>query len=217
MPPEIEAPRFVELDASRRAAIAEIAEAAFRGNPFYERAVGLDERSFAVYWDEFFQFVLRDPAATAFALELDGAIVAAVAVSVDGFPSMGPSARFLTRLLVRLGPIRWMRYVRFASAYERAMQRPAAEHRLEARGLWLFVEPGTRSIGIGARLVRQTIEVLRQRGKILITGFVDAGNRPLLAFYRRIGFQVQPVFRFAGMDAARIERWLTPAEVRRAC
>ena len=213
MPPEASDHCFVELDASRRAAVAQIAEAAFRGNPFYERALGLDERSFAVYWEEFFQFVLRDPAATAFALEMDGTIVAAVAISVDGFPSRRATARFLVRLFVRLGPMRWLRYVRFGSAYEKAMRRPPAEHRLEARGLWVFVQPGTRSIGLGARLVRQAMETMRQRGKPLITGFVDAGNRPLLAFYRRIGFHVQPAFRFAGMDAALIECWLTPAEV----
>jgi ribosomal protein S18 acetylase RimI-like enzyme len=217
MSPEAGAYRFVELDASRRTAMAAIAEAAFRGNPFYEQALGLDERSFPVYWEEFFHFVLRDPAATAFALEWDGTIAAAVAVAVEGFPSTRSLVRFLARLLVRLGPRRWLRYVRFGSAYERVMRRPPAEHRIEARGLWLFVQPGTRSIGLGARLVRQAMETMRRRGKPLITGFVDANNRPLLMFYRRLGFHVQPPFRFAGMDAARIECWCIPAEVQRAC
>ena len=217
MPRDAGAYRFVELDASRRAAVAQVAEVAFRGNPFYERALGLDERSFAVYWEEFFQFVLRDPAATAFALELDGKIVAAAALSVDGFPSTTAAARFLTRLFVRLGPKCWLRYVRFGLRYQHAMERPAFEHRVEARGLWLFVEPGVHQTGLGARLVRRSIETMRHRGMILMTGFVDASNRPLLAFYRRLGFTVVPSIEFYGMEAARIEKWITPVEAPEAC
>jgi ribosomal protein S18 acetylase RimI-like enzyme len=34
---------------------------------------------------------------------------------------------------------------------------------------------------------------------------VDASNRPLLAFYRRQGFEVSPPFAFFGHPAARVE------------
>lgn len=209
MPPEAAPVRFLELGASHRQAVAAIAHAAFRGNPFYARAIGLDERGFSGYWEEFFEFALRDPNAAVYALEQDGDIVAAVAVAFDGFPSVRPAGRFLTRLLLRIGPARFVRYVRFALKYQRAMWRPSYERRLEACGLWLFIEPNAGG-RLGSRLVREATELMRHHGKLLITGFIDASNRALLVFYQRNGFHILPPFDFLGMQAARIERWLPP-------
>ena len=209
MLPETASIRFLELGVSHRWAVAAIAQAAFHGSPFYSRALGLDERGFSGYWEEFFEFALRDPNAAVYALEQDGCIVAAVAVAFDGFPSTRPAVRFLTRLLLRIGPMRFVQYVRFVLEYERVMRRPSAERRLEACGLWLFIQPGAGT-RLGPQLLRETTELMRHQGKVLITGFIDASNRALLAFYRRNGFHILPAFEFAGMQAARIERWLRP-------
>jgi ribosomal protein S18 acetylase RimI-like enzyme len=216
MPPDSTSIRFLELGKSHREAVSAIANAAFRGNPFYSRALGLDERGFSGYWKEFFDFALRDPNAAVYALEQDGDIVAAVAVAFDGFPSVVLAVRFLARLLLRIGPTRFCRYVRFVLNYKRAMQRPASERRLEACGLWLFSQPDTDA-RLGSRVMREAIELMRRQGKLLITGFIDAGNRPLLAFYRRNGFHVHPAFEFAGMHAARVERRLRPPTSERVC
>jgi len=217
MPRDTRSARFLQLGREHRDAVAAIAEAAFRQNPFYERAVGLDARTFPAYWRAFFELALSGDTAAVYALERDGDIVAAVATGFDGFPRPSSFARFLARLLFELGPGAWWRYVRFALAYGRAMHRPAAERRLEACGLWLFVKPDASSVGLGSRLVREATEAVRRRGKLLLTGFVDAGNRPLLTFYRRNGFRVLPPFAFGGLEAVRVERWLLPGGVAPTC
>lgn len=209
MLPETAPIRFLALNASHRQAVATIAHAAFRDSPFYAQTLGLDESAFSHYWGEFFELALRDPNATVYALERDGEIVAALALAFDGFPSIWLAVWFLTRLLLRIGFAKLVRYVRFALEYERVMRRPAREHGLEARGLWLFVEPSAGS-RLGSRLVREVTELVRLRGKLLTTGFIDASNRALIAFYRRNGFRVLPSFELSGMRAARIERWLSP-------
>ncbi|UCG86479.1 MAG: GNAT family N-acetyltransferase [Gemmatimonadota bacterium] len=212
MLPEATSVRFVQLGAPQQRAVAAKAQAAFLGNPFYARALGLGERQFAAYWEQFFEFALRDPNAAVYALEQDGDIVAVLAVGFHGFPSLGSALRFLTSLLLRIGLASFARYLRFALRYERVMRRPSSERRLEACGLWLFVQPGAGG-KLGSRLLREATEVVRRQGKLLITGFIDAGNRALLAFYRRNGFCVLPPFKFAGMQAARIEKRLPPPVV----
>ncbi|UCC49904.1 MAG: GNAT family N-acetyltransferase [Gemmatimonadota bacterium] len=200
--------RFRQLGPSDRTAIAGLAAAAFDGNRFYQNALGLDARRFALYWDAFFHLALRDSAAAVYGLEQNGRLEAAAAVAFDGFPRASRGARYLLTLLRRLGFRAWLRYLRFVRAYERVMRRPAPERQLEACGLWLFVRPDAASAGLGSRLARDSIEAVRARGKLLITGLVDASNRPLLSFYHRLAFAVTPPFPFAGMPAAVIERWL---------
>lgn len=217
MPRDNGAARFLQLGREHRDAVATIAEAAFRQNPFYERALGLDARAFAAYWRAFFDLVLSDDTAAVYALERDGEIVAAVAVGFAGFPRPRNFARFVIRLLFDLGPEAWGRYVRFAVAYAQVMRRPAAERKVEACGLWLFVRPDASEAGLGSRLVLETTGALWRKGKTLLTGFVDAGNRPLLAFYRRNGFRVLPPFEFSGLEAVRVERWLPAGGVPRTC
>jgi ribosomal protein S18 acetylase RimI-like enzyme len=200
--------RFRQLGLEDHARVARLAAAAFDGNRFYQNALGLDARRFALFWEAFFRLALSDSAATVYGLEQNGELEAALAVAFDGFPHAIRGARYLLALLRRLGLPAWLRYLRFVRAYERVMHRPAPERQLEARALWLFVKPDAASAGLGLRLARDSIEAVRARGKLLATGLVDASNRPLLSFYRRLGFAVTPPFPLAGMPAARIERWL---------
>jgi RimJ/RimL family protein N-acetyltransferase len=89
------------------------------------------------------------------------------------------------------------------------MARPLPERRIEVCGLWLFARKG--SAGLGADLLRRTITALSERGYRLVTGFIDAGNRPLVRLYRQLGFTISPTFKFLGLDAATIEIWSGPA------
>jgi ribosomal protein S18 acetylase RimI-like enzyme len=166
----------------------------------------MNARDLPVYWDALFQLLLADPRAAVYALERDTSVIAATAVVFAGFPSPGLALRFLGDLVRRLGVRHVIRYLRFVRAYERAMRSPAAEGSAEARAYWLFVDPRAGSAGAGSRLVREVMAVLSALGYTLYTGFVDASNRPLLAFYRRHGFTVLPAFDFFGHRAARIER-----------
>lgn len=204
--------QFRQLGPGDRVAVARLAERAFYGNSFYEKALGLDSRRFKSYWDAFFRLSLADPTAVVFGLERDGELQAAVAASFDGFPRTDYAVRYLLELLFRLGFTGFIHYLRFIRAYSRTMHRPAAEKRIEACGLWLFVSPQTGSAGLGSYLVRRAIDTMHARGKILFTGFIDASNRPLLRFYQRLGFTVSPPFLFTGMRAACVERWLEPLE-----
>jgi ribosomal protein S18 acetylase RimI-like enzyme len=194
-----------------------MAAAAFDRDRFYETALGLDAHRFRRYWDAFFELALTDPGATVFALERDSELVAAVALAYDEFPRPFRATTYLWTLLRRLGLRATLRYVKFVRAYERAMHRPPDERRLEACGLWLFVKPNAGSAGLGSKLARRAIEAVRAEGKLLVTGFVNADNLPLLQFYRRLGFTVAPPFPFAGMQAARIERWLEPLKEGSSC
>jgi GNAT superfamily N-acetyltransferase len=199
---------FRQLGPHDKDAVARLAAAAFHGNPFYESALGLDARRFGLYWDEFFELSLGDPGAAVFGLEHNGELQAAVAVAFEEFPRTSRALRYLCRLYRCLGTAALVKYLRFVRAYERAMRRPAPERRVEARGLWLFVKPAAGKAGLGSRLVKYTIEAVRARGKLLVTGFFDASNRPLGRFYRRLGFTVTSPFPFLGMRAARLELWL---------
>ncbi|NIM49952.1 MAG: GNAT family N-acetyltransferase [Gemmatimonadales bacterium] len=198
--------RFRRLGLSDAAAVAHSATAAFAGSAFYQRALGLDDRRFARYWAAFFRLAFADPAARVFAFDDAGRVNAAVAVAYDGFPRPLTGLRFLLRLLWRIGASAWLKYLRFVRAYSHVMHRPAGDRRVEACGLWLFVDPGARGAGLGADLVRTALDAVRAEGKTLATGFVDAGNQPLLTFYRRLGFTISPPFDFLGLPAATIER-----------
>ena len=93
------------------------------------------------------------------------------------------------------------------AAHPRAKKDPRADRRREGCGLWLFVDPACRTAGVGAALVTAVIDVAyRRAGKTLYTGFVDAGDARLLAFYRRLGFTISPPFDVGGRAAARIAR-----------
>lgn len=203
---------FRRLGPSDRGAVARAASTAFAGSDFYQRVLGLDDDRFARYWHEFFRLALHDPAARVFVFEHEGRMVAALAVAYDGFPRPLSGVRFLLRLLRAIGVKAWLRYLRFAGAYTRTMHRPAQEQLKEACGLWLFVDPAAGGGGVGSDLVRSSIAAARTEGKALMTGFVDAGNGPLLTFYRRLGFRVTPEFSFLGERAAKIELLLTAQE-----
>jgi len=169
-------------------------------------ALGFNQRQLAAYWRSFFRLALADPAVRVFALEDEsGDVMAAVAVAYQGFPSPANGLRFLARLLCEIGPAGWLRYLRFAQAYGRVMRRPAHERRREACGLWLFVRSEARGLWLGSTVVREAIDALSREGKSLITGFVDAGDRQVVAFYRRLGFVVSHPFPFRGLTAATIE------------
>jgi GNAT superfamily N-acetyltransferase len=200
--------RFRQLGSRDKDAVARLAAAAFHQNSFYENALGLDARRFEIYWDAFFDLSLGDPGAAVHGLERNGELIAAVAVAFDEFPKTSRVVRYLWALYRHLGAGGLVRYLRFVRAYERTMKRPTSERRIEARGLWLFAKPSAGKAGLGSRLVEYTIEAVRARGKMLITGFFDASNRPLDRFYRRLGFTVTSPFPFAGMRAARLELWL---------
>jgi hypothetical protein len=193
------------LGPADRDAAARVARAAFRGNRFYHAAMGFDERAFAAYWDAFFTLALGDPGARAFGAELGGSLAGVLVACTDGFPSMPRAVRFVGTLLHRTGPRATLRYLRFVGAFERAMHRPRAERRLEARGLWLMVEPGAAA-RLGPALLRAAMEAMALEGRPLYTGFVDAGDERLLAYYRRQGLVQVRCLWFAGGWAAVVER-----------
>jgi ribosomal protein S18 acetylase RimI-like enzyme len=197
--------RFRRLGAADRAAVARIAGAAFAGNRFYETALGMSPGDLPVYWDALFQLLLTDSHAVVYGLEHGPSLVAATALALPGFPSPLRGARFLVALTRGLGVHHLVRYLRFVHAYERAMRRSAPQASREARAYWLFVDPRAARAGAGSRLVREAMDALCALGYTLYTGFVDASNDALLAFYRRHGFAVLPAFDFFGSRAARIE------------
>ena len=202
--------RLGPADSSR---VAQVAAGAFQDSGFYLRALGLDRRELARYWEAFFRLALDDRQVRVFALEDDaGQMLAGLAVAYQGFPQPVRGVGFLLRLLRVIGPGAWLRYVGFVRAYQRVMHRPAREHGVEARGLWLFVQPDARRQWLGSTLVHEGIAAVGQDGKTLMTGFVDAGNRPLLAFYRRLGFSVSSPVSFRGLTAATIELWVPERE-----
>ena len=187
--------------------VARVATQAFAGHAFYRDVVGLTDAQFARYWRAFFRLSAADPGAMVIAAYDGDRLVGAIAMAFDGFPRAGRTVGFLATLLVRLGPAAWLRYTRFVLRYLRAMHRPRADRRREGCGLWLFVDPACRTAGVGAALITAVIDVAyRRAGKTLYTGFVDASDARLLAFYRRLGFTVSPPFDVGGRPAARIAR-----------
>jgi ribosomal protein S18 acetylase RimI-like enzyme len=192
-----------------RADAARIAWDAFRGNRFYERALGLTGRALERYWSVFFRLALGDPRCHVVGVDCEGKLAGFVVVTRHGFPTARRGLVYLGRLAAAIGPARILHYLRFVRAYERAMRRPESEERLEARCYWLAVRPDRHASLLGTRLVRATARMLSREEIPLATGFIDAGNEPLRAFYRRLGFRIGPSFPFFAGPAARIELDLT--------
>ncbi len=191
---------------------AAIADEAFAGNSFYEDALGFDAKAFSSYWDAFLSLALADPGARVFGAEISGDLCAVLVVAYHGFPAPLRGLRFLLALLSSIGARRSLHYLRFVAAYERAMRRPKPDQAREARGLWLMSRPVASHPRIGSALVRFAIGRMAEDGRTLYTGFVDAGNRPLLAFYRRSGFRIGTRFEFSGRWAATVARDWEAAE-----
>jgi GNAT superfamily N-acetyltransferase len=183
-----------------------IACQAFRQNAFYRQALGLDEEQFNRYWKAFLALALSDSACRVYGATTESGLAGAIVIGLHGFPRPFTGLRFLCALLTRLGPRRLARYLRFVRAYDRAMDRPEEELRVEGRGLWFFVGGDAQARGLGRRLVEFAEQSLRRDGVRLTTGFVDGGNARLLRFYRRLGYSVSKPFMFLGSQAARIEK-----------
>jgi acetyltransferase len=62
----------------------------------------------------------------------------------------------------------------------------------------VIVEPDVKGRGLGAHLVQRLIDWARGPGVAEIVGLVLADNAPMLAFVRRLGFEVH---RVAGDDS----------------
>jgi len=207
MTPQHDAPlSFRRLGPCDRGEAAGIACEAFAGNQFYEESLGFDARAFAAYWDAFLRLALRDPWARVLGVDVDGRLGAVLAVGYEGFPGRWSGLCFIVSLFRRIGLRRTLTYLRFVADYERAMHRPETEAGREARGLWLMASPRATHPRIGSALARFVVAYVSAEGRDLCTGFVDAGNVPLLAFYRRIGFRIGPFFPFHGRWAVRVER-----------
>ena len=189
-----------------RAQAAAIADKAFAGNSFYEDALGFDAEAFSSYWDAFLALALADPSARVFGAETGGDLGAVLVIAYHGFPKPLRGLRFFLALLSGIGARRSLHYLRFVATYGRAMRRPKPDEAREARGLWLMSRPVASHPRIGSALVRFAIARSAEDGKTLNTGFVDAGNRPLLAFYRRSGFRIGPRFIFSSRWAATVAR-----------
>ena len=184
-----------------------IACQAFRQNAFYRDTLGFDAEQFNRYWKAFLALALSDSACRVYGATTDNGLAGAIVLGLHGFPRPATGLRFLCALLTRLGPRRLARYLRFVRAYDRAMDRPEAELRVEGRGLWFFVGVEAQARGLGRRLVRYAEQSLRRDGVRLTTGFIDGGNTRLLHFYQRLGYSVSEPFAFLGSQAARIEKW----------
>lgn len=187
--------------ADRAAAVA-VARAAFHGSAFYERVTGLDAAGIDAYWDPFFALALADAHARVFGLERDGRVIGLLVAGLHGFPGAWRGLCFLVRLLGRVGLRPWLGYLAFVVAYERVMRRPAAERRIEARGLWLMVRPQRHCGGLGSRLVSEVCAAVSCEGRTLQTGFFDADDPRLRSFYEHLGFTTTPAFPFRGCRAA---------------
>jgi len=199
------------LGSSDRDHVARVAAAAFGGDEFYSVVLGLNQDQQRRYWFALFDLLLTDPRACVYGLERDSRLVAATAVVFAGFPQPRRALRFLWVLLRELGLGCLLRYLRFVHAYERVMRRSPADAVHEARAYWLFVDPDAAARRNGSELVRRARADLQDRGWRLVTGFVDASDGPLLAFYRRLGFSVSDPFPFFGRQAARITQWIVEA------
>jgi ribosomal protein S18 acetylase RimI-like enzyme len=96
------------------------------------------------------------------------------------------------------------RYLGFVQFYEELMRVPATDRAREARGLWLAVDRQREDPPLGAMLVRGAIESLRTEGKTFMTGMADGNSPGILAFYRRLGCQLQDPVLFRGCRVVRV-------------
>lgn len=192
------------LGSADRDRIAPIAAAAFGGIEFYAAVLGLPAERQGRFFDALFRLLLRDPRARVYGLERDGRLVAGAAIVFAGFPRPRHALAFLWTLRRELGLPRVLRYLRFVRAYDRVMRPAPDDAQREARAYWLFADPEAMSVRNGSELVRRAMADLESDGWGVVTGFVDAANTRLLAFYRRQGFTVSDPFPFLGRRGARI-------------
>jgi ribosomal protein S18 acetylase RimI-like enzyme len=188
-------------DAER---VVRMATDAFGTIDFYTDVLGVDTVRLQPFFSALFGLLLRDPGARVYGLERHGHLSAACVVALPGFPSARHVLPFAAALVRAVGFVRFMRYLRFVQAYERAMHIARDEACSEARAYWLFVDPGAATARCGSDLARGIMAELESRGWRLVTGFVDASNTRLLALYRRLGFTVGEPFPFLGRQGARI-------------
>jgi ribosomal protein S18 acetylase RimI-like enzyme len=185
------------------AAAVALAHGAFDGNEFYESALGIDGAHLRAYWEEFLHLALHDAGARVYGLEREGALRGMIVSAFHGFPDSRSGARFLARLLWRIGPLRCWRYLAFVHDYDRALRPVERCPAREARCYWLMVAPG-RGAGLGRALVAEVRRALWSEGKGKAFGFIDASNGRLETFYRRLGFTIGKPFAFRGRRAATI-------------
>lgn len=202
---ELECVEVRRLEKADEAAASRIAARTFRDDPFYRASLGFDPSAFDSYWRLFLPLAIEDPGGRVYALDRGGRLLGLLIACHDGFPSPVRGLLFLSRLTLRIGFRRTLRYLRFVAAYDHAMRRPPADRRREARGLWLLTVPGAGVAGLGSRLVRDVIRRQCDEGRTIYTGFASAADPRLLDFYRRLGFRVGAPFSFAGGTAVRLE------------
>ena len=199
-------PRVRRLTARDAPEAARLASEVFRENRFYRSAIGFDAECFDAYWTTFIPLAVSDPHALSLGVERHGRLVGILVLAFEGFPSRPRALRFMAALARAIGPLPLLRYARFVRHYESAMRRPHPERALEARGLWLLVSREAGCAGLGARLVRAGWDEAARSGRTISTGFVDAGDRRLLLFYRRLGFDIGTPFSIGAVAAATIVR-----------
>ena len=197
--------RLCHLQPSDAEAVSALARDAFGDHPFYTEVLGLDAGALAVYWQAFFRFALRDPSVRVFGLRLESGLAAAVAIADDHFPTQRAYLSFLGVLRRRLGFRALVRYLRFAFAYQKFMTRPGPHDGGEVRGLWLMASPTAKGAGYGAELVRQSLQLLREEGRDVVTALVDGRDRRLHGFYQRLGFVECGRGALRGCPALRLE------------
>lgn len=184
----------------------EVMSRGFVGSAFYRRLLGLDVRQFGIYWERFLPFALAHPAARCFVLEVSGNTRGVIAVALDGFAAPLRGFGFAAGLALHVSPVALHRYLGFVRFYERFMEPDPPDRLREARGLWLAVDRRPGDPPLGSRLVRGAIDALRAEGRDLPTGMTDGSDRGLLAFYRRLGFTIEPAVRFRGCAVVRVLR-----------
>jgi len=209
VPDDDAAPRLRALEPHDRAAASELAQRSFEGNRFYEDALGLRASDFPFYWDALLRLALGSGRARVYGLECSGRLQGMILAAFDGFPFWIDGVAFLARLLAHLGPKRWIRYVRFVRAYERALDAIGNARGGEARCLWLMVSPDAR-VRLGPLLVREVRAALTHEGYPIAVGLIDAGDRRIRGFYRRLGFSIREPFPCSGGTAATIEIRTSP-------
>ncbi len=185
-------------------AMEAVAARGFVNNDFYRNLLGLDARQFRTYWARFLPFVLNHPAARSFVLEVDGEPRGILSAASVGFASPIRGIAFAADLALRIHPGALKRYLGFVRFYEELMRMPAADLAREARGLWLAVDRRRGDPPLGALLVWGAIESFRAEGKTLVTAMADGDSPGILAFYRRLGCQLEDPVLFRGCRVVRV-------------